>query len=133
MDFIKLKLAINEYGSLSEAFERIETGEINFLKAIVDSWTKELEIAHNILNDYASMKVSDDDVKTVLKNNLDSAYEVYTNGIGDSCVRSVFINQVLSHFELNAFPCYGDSEEYKEKWQIAFDNAIIEKKFQLIK
>ena len=30
MDFIKLKLAINEYGSLSEALERIETGKINF-------------------------------------------------------------------------------------------------------
>lgn len=133
MNFEKLSMRMQNKTSIHEALDELEINDIKNLQLIVDGWTKELKIAQDILHDYAEIKLSDEDLKTILKNNLDSAYEIYSKSLQDTCVCSVFINQVLSYFNLNKWPCFGDSKEYKDKWKMDFDKAILEKKFEKIK
>lgn len=130
MDFTSFNEKIDEYGSLGEAVEHLEHNEEYDLKNIISKWTHELNPAHEVLEFYLNIVISDDDMRRILMDDLNSAYEVFCGSIGDTGVRRFFMMNVLEYYGLEEEPCK-DTSEHKN-WKKTLDKAVKDKKFKFV-
>jgi len=115
-NFEKFEAALEE---ADYEFDEIDSNllDMDALKNIILTNTELLKNAHKVLIDYYGMKVPNDMLQQVLVNDLELAYECYTDGIRDTCQRSVLVDAILKHIGMNSWPTYGEGEEYSKNFK----------------
>ena len=119
--------------STYDVLDKLSDDDIQKLKDEINGWDQELVGAHDLLADYAGIVITNNDMREILKKNIKSAYELFTKSLRDTCVRDIFIDEVLHHFGISNMPCYGDSQEYKEEWKKKMQEAVATNKFKVLK
>ena len=119
--------------SIYDILDNLSNKDIEELKDEINGWNQELVGAHDLLADYAGIVITNNDMREILKKNIKSAYELFTKSLRDTCVRDIFIDEVLHHFGIGNMPCYGDSQEYKEEWKKKIQEAVATNKFKVLK
>lgn len=80
----------------------------------------DLNATKDVLHDYFSIEVPDELLVKIISNDGQLLGEVLDESIRDTYARDLLIGQVLEHIGMQAWPTYGDSNEYKE----AFDKEL---------
>lgn len=88
--------------------------------------TKAIQNASRVLNDYFGLSVPDSVIERVLSKDRSLFREALDGGISDTCQRDELIDAVMKEIGVGRYPCYGDSEEYKEKFSQTLSKKLIE-------
>jgi hypothetical protein len=114
-NFEKLDAALDEVDYDFEAVLNEETTQN--LKAVVASWGEiELKNGHSVLEDYYSMKIPSSMLKEILSQNIELAYEVYTDGIRDTCQRELIVDATLRYMGLRSWPINGEGDKVMKEF-----------------
>lgn len=94
------------------------------LGVLVMNSRKIIENAEEVLFDYYSVVVDPETLMSVLIDNPEFIGECLDNGIRDTCQRDMFMDAILKQVGINmAWPCYGDTEEYRKTFHDALATA----------
>lgn len=108
-NFEKLESALEEADYDFDAVLNQES--IEALKAVVATWGEdELKNGHAVLEYYYSMKIPSQMLKEILIENIELAYEVYTDGIRDTCQRELIVDTTLRYMGLRSWPLNGEGD-----------------------
>lgn len=127
--FVEYEELLSEVDFDFEAMSLSEQEEEN-LKSVIQNWTTdELKNGVDVIEDYFGLIVPERIIRSVLSNDIEMAYEVYSDGVRDTCRRDLFMDMVLKHIGVRNWPTYGESEEVyqqfkKELEQKAKENGI---------
>lgn len=103
--------------TIDEILESLSPEIITSLKEEVKSWDGVmLSRVDEIMSDYYSMKVPHEMMKDVLENDLSLAFEVFTNGIGDTGQREMICDAILKKMGIRSWPINGEGEEEFKKF-----------------
>lgn len=115
--------------------DKVTKEDTEALKNIIVSWGEpELKNAHSVLHDYYAMKVPSQMIREILSEDIELAYEVYTDGVRDTCQRDLMIDATLRYMGLRSWPMNGEGsqamkdfvKELKEKAQLFGIEFIID-------
>ena len=109
-NFEKIEAALEE---VDYDWDAILTPEnIDSLKNVVASWSEpELKNGHAVLDDYYSIKIPSQMLKEILIQDIELAYEVYTDGIRDTCQRELMVDATLRYMGLRSWPINGEGDK----------------------
>lgn len=72
-----------------------------------------------MVNKYFNLIIPVAMIRDIAMNDLEIAYEIYMDGIGDTCQRDMLIDTILRKMGLRAWPTYGEGNqvmsEFKQK------------------
>lgn len=105
--------------TIGEIVERLSETQVSALCVEIESWgDEEIGRVQDVLNDYYGVKdVPASFIKSILKGNLELAYEVFTEGQRDTCVREVLGSAFLKAMGITSvWPCFGHSDEFKREF-----------------
>ena len=111
LNFEQLNTAMK---SVDYCFHDVEfsSESINKLKAEIDNnWNVFKENSNGVLIGYYNIKVPENTLKKVLKEDLELAFEVFSEGIYDTCQRSILVNSILQELGMRQWPTYGEGGE----------------------
>jgi hypothetical protein len=88
---------------------------IEDLKKEISNFSDEtLYNAERIFSKYYCLSVPKDMIKKLLADDVWLAYEVYTDGIGDTCQREILIDAFLSKIGMRPWPLNGESDAVQD-------------------
>lgn len=103
--------------TIDEILESLSPEIITSLKEEVKSWDGVmLSRADEIMSRYYCMKVPHEMMKDVLQDDLSLAFEVFTNGIGDTGQREMICDAILKKIGVRSWPINGEGEEEFKKF-----------------
>lgn len=95
---------------------------------------KNIELAESVLSDYYGIVVPRSFLIEVIEKDLELKYEVETGGICDTEERSALVNMITRELGIDVgrsflgyrgqWPCYGDSDEYREAFYASVKESI---------
>jgi len=85
-----------------------------------------LDQAHEVLNDYYGVALSDTFVAEVLESDEELLEEAQAGALSDTYVRELLIDCVTRKLGCPVWPSYIDSEEYSKKFKTEFALKVIE-------
>lgn len=92
--------------------DNLSKEEVQSLIKEIKTWTeKDLSEGDSVLQDYYGLKVPESLLKEICVDNLNIAFEIYTQGVGDTCQRSILVKAVLSKIGMSSWPTYGEGTE----------------------
>lgn len=109
--------------TIGEIVERLSEAQVSALCVEIENWgDEEIRRVQDVLNDYYGVKdIPASFIKSILKDNLELAYEVFTEGQGDTCVRETLGGAFLKAIGITVmWPCFGHSDEYKREFFEAY-------------
>ena len=104
MNFSQLEKLDNDNDErlMYQIIDDLSNEDRDSLKKIIMSWNKtQMSSAHEILKDYENIQVSDNVIREILSKNLLLAYELFTDGIWDTCQRRILIDSVYNYFDIS--------------------------------
>lgn len=109
-EFEKQYLADDNDKCKYDFIDSLTEEEIEALQKEVANWTeKEMSEGLRVLSDYYALKVPVDFLKQLCVEDLDLAFEIYSEGISDTCQRTILVNRVLRHIGVGSWPTYGET------------------------
>lgn len=94
--------------------------------------TDVMKNADDVLSDYYSIQVPHEMIKEVLAKDIKLAFEIYTNGVRDTCQRSVFIDSILSHIGMRSWPTNGEGTKIMMNFSIELKQKAEQVGIQII-
>lgn len=80
-------------------------------RSIMNFGKEPMENADRVIADYFGLKIPHAIIKEVLTEDFEMAYEVYTDGVRDTCQRDMFMDNILRHVDVRTWPMYGEGED----------------------
>ncbi len=102
------------YTSSNYEFDNMEISSESYKKIAVyiRNFTKEeISPADMVLSDYYGMEVPEEIIKQCLEKDFELAFEVFSEGIRDTCQRSILVDAVLKYIGMRSWPTYSEGDK----------------------